>query len=88
MSPEKLITTRELNSRVIDGVHVRLLWGSDDGRLWVSVLNTRNGDRFSVNVAENERPMDVFHHPFAYAAHHGVDVGARRSRAARVEIAS
>ena len=77
MDAEKVTSIRELDSRLTDGIQVRLLWGRNDGRVWVSVLNTRSGERFAVDVEEDEQPIDVFHHPFAYAAHHGVDTDVR-----------
>ena len=71
MSPENITTIRELDSRVTDGVQVRLLWCEHDGRLWVAVLDTKTREAFRVLVAQGERPLDVFHHPYAYAAHRG-----------------
>lgn len=71
MSPENITTVRELDSRVTAGVQVRLLWCEHDGRLWVAALDTKTGEALRVLVAEGERPLDVFHHPYAYAALHG-----------------
>ena len=68
MTPQMLIAGRELDSRIVDGLHVRLLWSADDQRLAVTVTDTKTGEGFVVDVHEGERPMDVFHHPFAYAA--------------------
>jgi hypothetical protein len=68
---------RELDSRSNDGIHVRLLWRKDDGRLWVDVIDTKAGNAFSLDVHEDERPLDVFHHPYAYAAHHRIEPHAR-----------
>ena len=34
----------------------------------IAVNDFKNGDMFSVEVPEGKRPLDVFHHPFAYAA--------------------
>jgi hypothetical protein len=48
------------------------MW-QDDGRLWVDVIDTRSGTSFLVHVREPERALDVFHHPYAYAAHYGID---------------
>ena len=70
MSPEVLTMTRELNSRVSNGLQVRLLWCEHDGRLWVAVVDTRTREAFRVRVRDGERPLDVFHHPYAFAAHH------------------
>ena len=35
------ITARELDSRSNDGIHVQLLWCEHDGRLWVSVADSK-----------------------------------------------
>lgn len=72
MAAENLTSVRELDARVSDGIQVRLLWSPDDGRVLVSVTNIRSAHAFSLEVGEDESPGDVFHHPFAYAAHHGV----------------
>jgi hypothetical protein len=72
----QLPTMRELHHRVSDGIHVRLLWREDVGQLTVTVADGRIGAAFAVDVHEGERPMDVFLHPYAYAAHHGVDTSA------------
>ena len=61
-------SVRELDSRTGDGVEVCLLWHPQDDRLWVSVNDTRTGESFKVRVRDGERALDVFHHPYAYAA--------------------
>ena len=65
-----MITTthRELAHRRTDGLDVRLLWEPGTDRVSVSLMDARTGDGFEVAVAPDERPLDVFHHPFAYAA--------------------
>jgi len=60
--------TRELDHRISDGIEVRLLWRAHDGAVLVAVSDARTGEAFSVEVGEGERALDVFHHPFAYAA--------------------
>jgi hypothetical protein len=45
----------------------------------VSVLDTKAGDAFSVEVREGERPLDVFHHPYAYASQRGIVTIPRRA---------
>jgi hypothetical protein len=67
---------RELHSRVSDGIQVDLLWSERKGQTWVAVKDSKRGESFSVLVREGERPLDVFHHPYAYAASRGVDTGA------------
>jgi hypothetical protein len=65
-----MITTthRELAHRRTDGLDVRLLWEPGSDRVSVSLMDARTGDGFDVAVAPGESAMDVFHHPFAYAA--------------------
>ena len=67
---------RELDSRVTDGIEVRLLWREHDDRALVAVRDGRTGEAFSVEVADDQRALDVFLHPFAYAAAPGARVGA------------
>jgi hypothetical protein len=62
---------QELDSRRSDGIDVRLLWNRDDGRVVVTVDDSRSGESFAIEVLESERALDVFHHPYAYAAHRG-----------------
>jgi hypothetical protein len=59
---------RELESRVNDGIHVRLLWHPADGRVSVAVHDAKTGEAFELPVGEGERALDVYHHPYAYAA--------------------
>lgn len=64
---------QELHSRIADGIHVRLLWSKSDDRVAVAVDDGKTGDAFTLDVAYHERPLDVFHHPYAYAALRGID---------------
>jgi hypothetical protein len=65
---------RELNSRVNDDIRVRLIWCERDDQTFVVVTDHRGGEVFSLQVGEGESALDVFHHPYAYAAWHGIDV--------------
>jgi len=62
---------RELDSRVSDGIEVRLRWHLSDGHLSVAVNDTRTGEHFELTVGESDQPLDVFIHPYAYAARRG-----------------
>jgi hypothetical protein len=62
-----LTSMRELHHRITDGIQVRL-WCKSDDRLFVAVNDFKSGEAFSLEVAGGQRPLDVFHHPFAYAA--------------------
>jgi len=60
--------TRELDSRVNDGIQVRLLWHQVDGHLSVAVHDSKTGDAFELPVGTGESALEVYHHPYAYAA--------------------
>jgi hypothetical protein len=62
---------RELAHRASDGVEVVLFWHEVTSDLTVSVSDVRSGAYFEVGAAP-EDALDVFHHPFAYAAFRGV----------------
>jgi hypothetical protein len=62
---------RELAERETDGIEVTLLWESDTDGLSVTVRDERTGNEFAL-VAHAHNAMDVFHHPYAYAAQHGL----------------
>jgi hypothetical protein len=64
---------RELDTRESDGIEVRMLWRAHDDRVLVAVNDARTGEAFSVAVRAGERALDVFHHPYAYAAARGID---------------
>jgi hypothetical protein len=64
--------TRELDSRTSDGIDVRLLWHPVDGQVSVVVNDTKTGEGFELAIARGQRALDVFHHPYAYAALAGV----------------
>jgi hypothetical protein len=61
-------TARELAHRRNDGLDIRLLWDSATDRVSVSLHDEKTGEGFEVEVGPDERALDVFHHPFAYAA--------------------
>jgi hypothetical protein len=63
-----LVDKRELDSRISDGIHVRLLWCRRTDRVAVEVDDAKTGEAFTVDVGAGERALDVFHHPYAYAA--------------------
>jgi hypothetical protein len=61
----------ELASRQSAGIHVALYWSREGNTFNVVVRDNRTGDEFSV-AAEPAEAIDVFRHPFAYAAKRGV----------------
>jgi hypothetical protein len=64
---------RELDRRSNDHIDVRLLWRQRDDRVLVVVEDEKTGASFKLEVRDDERVLDVFHHPYAYAAHRGLD---------------
>ena len=67
MPVEDLTSMRELDYRLVNGLQVQLWWDSETGCVWVSVRDARTGNQLLIEVRDGERPLDVFHHPFAYA---------------------
>ena len=61
---------RELDRRQSDGIDVRLLWSQTDDLVVIAVFDARTGDAFELHAAPH-RALDVFHHPYAYAASTG-----------------
>jgi len=64
---ESLASMRELDCRFVNGLQVQLWWDSEADGARVSVRDARSGTQFLIEVRNGERPLDVFHHPFAYA---------------------
>ena len=63
--------TRELAHWESDGVEVTLLWTRETNALTVSVNDWRTNNSFELQVGDASA-MDVFDHPFAYAAFRGL----------------
>ena len=59
---------RELDSRTSDGIHVQLLWHPRNNRVSVAVSDTKTREAFELEVRHGQRALDVFRHPYAYAA--------------------
>ena len=72
----------ELDHRNTDGIDVRLMWERETGRVYVTVDDARTGSAFTVEVGENDSPIEVFRHPYAHAAFQQVDTSAAAPLAA------
>jgi hypothetical protein len=59
---------RELHHRSTDGIDVWLMWDPGTDSVSVRVRDKKAGSAFEIPVTARHRAMDVFHHPFAYAA--------------------
>jgi hypothetical protein len=68
-------TFTELAQRAGDGIVVSLMWSRADNALRVSVANTQTGEEFELD-AHPEDALEIYYHPYAYAAHRGLDYGA------------
>jgi hypothetical protein len=64
MTKEKEL--RELAHRRGDGIEVTLRWRPGDDAIVLAVEDWKSGESFEVEV-ENDRALDAFRHPFAYA---------------------
>ena len=69
----------ELDHREGDGIEVSLVWNRVGNSVTVLVFDTKLEQTFEISIA-NEFALDAFHHPYAYAAVHGlvISVGAER----------
>jgi len=72
------IPQTELASRWTNGITVRLLWSRATNQVTVAVDDAANDDYFELVLDEHDRPLDVFHHPFAHAAARGLDLRTQR----------
>jgi hypothetical protein len=76
---------RELAHRENDGVEVVLFWHRPTDELTVTVSDERKGASFEL-PAEPHQALDVFNHPYAYAAFQGLThQEARDAPGARAE---
>jgi hypothetical protein len=66
--PRIATQARELDSRTSDGIHVQLLWYPLDGHVSVAVNDTKTGEAFELEVRHGQHALDVYRHPYAYAA--------------------
>ncbi len=72
MSATDTHTRRELDHRHVNGIDVTLSWSPSDDALFVTVLDDA-GSPFEL-VVDAREALDVFNHPFAYAAFRGADL--------------
>jgi hypothetical protein len=63
---------QELAYRENEGIEVSLLSDPTDNSVSVFVSDARSGGAFELAVG-SESPLDVFNHPYAYAASRGIE---------------
>ena len=66
---------RELAYRENDGLAVSLIWNPRNDALTVTVLDGHTGEALEIPVVD-ANPLEVFNHPFAYAARRGLLLAA------------
>ena len=66
----------ELAARDSHGISVKLYWSPETDVVTVTVADSAYDDYFELVLEEDERPLDVFHHPYAHAAARGVEFRA------------
>jgi hypothetical protein len=79
--PDREPWCQELARRESNGIAVTLVRQLDPEVLEVWV-DDEHGDSFVLVLEPTESPLDVFYHPFAYAARRGVDTQASGLRLA------
>ncbi|MFL5944937.1 MAG: hypothetical protein ACJ74C_05805 [Gaiellaceae bacterium] len=62
----------ELAARDNGTLHVALLWERETDVLVVVVDDSATGDSFQL-VVDESNALDIYHHPYAYAAMRGVE---------------
>jgi hypothetical protein len=68
------------DKRSQNGIAVTLFWLRGTDVLLVSVIDHRHGEGFELVLEPHERALDVFHHPYAYAAARGLHFGPDRRK--------
>jgi hypothetical protein len=63
----------ELAHRSTDGIEVSLLWSQPSNRITVELIDNRIDERLEFEVA-NDKALDAFRHPYAYAPAQALDL--------------
>jgi hypothetical protein len=67
--PARVVLAKRENA----GIQVTLLWAKDTNAPAVLVRDNGTEDQFELSVEPGANALDVFEHPYAYAAWRGVD---------------
>ena len=73
---------RELARRLADDVEVTLQWTPSTDTVSVSVYDRRTPEAFELVLDANDDALDVFSHPYAYAAWRGLEFSVPELEAA------
>ena len=66
----------ELSSRSANGIDVALIWQHHDNTAVVVVVDQRSGENLVLDVGDDDNALDIFNHPYAYAAQRHIDHGS------------
>jgi hypothetical protein len=72
-NPERQESRVVLASRNNAGIQVLLLWAADTNSVAVAVHDDSTDDEFELLIEPETSPMNVYEHPYAYAARRGID---------------
>lgn len=67
--PARVVLAERKNA----GIQVTLLWAEDTDTVAVLVRDDGNDDQFELSVEPGANALQIFEHPYAYAASRGVD---------------
>ena len=67
--PARVVLAERKNA----GIHVTLLWAEGTNSVAVLVHDDSTDDQFELSVEPGANALDIFEHPYAYAAWRGVD---------------
>ncbi len=71
-----------LASRENGGIRVTLLWAANTNAVAVLVFDDSSDDQFELFVEPGVNALDVYEHPYAYAAWRGIDYRTTHLQAA------
>ena len=71
-----------LASRKNAGIRVTLRWAADTNTIAVLARDDSTNEQFELLVEPETNPIDVYEHPYAYAAWRGIDYRAADLRQA------
>lgn len=68
-------TSETLSERSSNGISVALLWNRASDAATVVVHDEAADQEFVLHVGAGDNALDLFEHPYAYAAFRGIDLG-------------
>ena len=72
----------ELAHRSTDGIEVALFWNKPSNRITIELADARIDERLEFEVA-NDKALDAFRHPYAYAPAQALDLVETRTAVRR-----